>query len=124
MWSTSHTHVVRPRWRARARAVIHSPRAALRKLVSLDVPIAANPSLWTLRDGRLGRDHLGQRRVGAAVHQPEALAHAIGDGKRATASSVADRDDLEPEHAVEAVGLGDDVLAADVGHPYRQMTTS
>ena len=47
MWSTSHTQVVRPRWRARARAVIHSPRAGFRKLVSLAVPIAAKPSLWT-----------------------------------------------------------------------------
>ncbi len=27
--------------------MIHSPRAAFRKLVSLAVPIAANPSLWT-----------------------------------------------------------------------------
>ena len=47
VWSISQTHVVRPRCRARARAVIHSPRAALRKLVSLAVPIAANPSGWT-----------------------------------------------------------------------------
>ena len=52
------------------------------------------------------------------MHEPEALAHAIGIGKRATASPSPTRDDLEPEHAVEAVGLGDD-LAADVGHADR-----
>ena len=46
-WSISHTQVVRPRWRARACAVIVSPRAGLRKLVSLEVPIAAKPSLKT-----------------------------------------------------------------------------
>ena len=80
--------------------------------MSLEVPIAANPSGWTLRDRRLGGEHLGQRGVRAAVDEPEALAHAVGDREARDRLAVADRDDLEAEHAVEAVVLGDDVLAA------------
>ena len=48
------------------------------------------------------------------MHQPEALAHAVGDREARDRLAVADRDDLEAEHAVEAVLLGDD-LAADLG---------
>ena len=57
------------------------------------------------------------------MHQPEALAHAVGDREARDRLAVADRDDLEAEHAVEAVLLGDD-LAAVGRHSYRQMITS
>ena len=84
--------------------------------MSFAVPIAANPSV-DVRDRRLGGDHLGQRRVRPAVHEPEALAHAIGDREARDRLAVADRDDLEAEHAVEAVVLGDDLVAAPCGIP-------
>src|SRR3954453_21457826 len=74
-------------------------------------------------DRRLGGEHLGQRRVGAAVDEAEALAHPIGDREAGHRLPVADRDDLEAEDAVEAVLLGDH-LAARGRHPYRQMITS
>ena len=70
-------------------------------------PHRREPVLVDVRDRRLGGEHLGQRRVGAAVHEPEALAHAVGDREARDRLAVADRDDLEPEDAVEAVLLGD-----------------
>src|SRR3954464_3502691 len=74
-------------------------------------------------DRRLGGEHLGQRRAGAAVDEAEALAHPIGDREAGHRLAVADRDDLEAEDAVEAVLLRDH-LAAGGGHAYRQMITS
>ena len=79
VWSTSHTHVVRPRWRARARAVIHSPRARLQEARVVGGAHRREPVGVHVRDRRLGGEHLRQRGVGAAVHEPEALAHAVGD---------------------------------------------
>ncbi len=57
------------------------------------------------------------------MDEPEALAHAVGDREARDRLPVADRDDLEAEHAVEAVLLGDD-LAADRRHPYRHTITA
>ena len=58
------------------------------------------------------------------MHEPEALAHPVGDREPRDRFAVADRHDLEPEYAVQALRLRNDVLAADVRHPYRQMITS
>ena len=101
--STSHTHVVRPRWRRRAVAWIVPPTIGRRKLVWFDRPIAVLPSSC---DGDPGgeRGHgLGHRGEDAAVHE----ARRAGGSRRAPrrarrTSSSSMRDDLETVEAVEA----------------------
>ncbi len=76
--STSQTHVVRPRWRARATAWIVPPRIGRRNDVWLERPWA------DVAVGLHGRpcahrgDRLGDRREDAAVHEAGGLLDVVG----------------------------------------------
>ena len=102
--STSHSHVVRPRWNARGlgvhRARAHRPQEARvvrhpeRHLAQLEHAVGGTPR----------RERLGDRGVHTAVHDPHRLAHAGRTGSRAVRTPDLDEVvELESDHGVERV---------------------
>jgi hypothetical protein len=69
--------------------------------VLLEVPSASLPSGHTWWDRRFGGDHLGARRVGSAVDDPEALADALGEGSLSASHTVADLEEAKTEGTVQ-----------------------
>ena len=114
--STSQTQVVRPRWRTVASACTLPEVTGRRKVVLFDWPMATLPSPDDRHVGGGRHERLGERRVGAAVHEPEGLAHAVLDRKAAAGLLRPRLEDLEAEHLVERPARDQAVRKLHIAH--------
>ena len=98
---TSQTQVVRPRWRGTPEAWTVPSVAGRMNVVWLDWPTAKLPSSATARCVVADTMRLGQRRVGASVHQSGRLPDSFLDRETGAAAVGAGLEQLEAQNVVE-----------------------
>ena len=99
--STSQTQVVRPRWTRRAMAWIVPSRIERRKVEWFDMPRPMLPSGKTPTFVPNGGECLRDRRVDAAVHEPDRLQQVLAHRNVGAHDLVGRLVDLETVVAVE-----------------------